>query len=163
MTRWRSSCATISRNCLVCGEAGTGMTTKAGGLTPSHARRRGPIKTGWTETDKGQPRKPNVRARSVAKENKTHARPELYASTPPLEALRLVLLEIATGNREGKVVALVDVRRAYFYAPSRRRPQRITRQAMTTCLGCCGTACTAHATPRRTGRRSSRRRSASSN
>ena len=39
----------------------------------------------------------------------------------PLEALKVVLLEVATGKRGGKVVALVDVRRAYIYAPSRRR------------------------------------------
>ena len=31
-----------------------------------------------------------------------------------------MLSEIATGKREGKVVALVDVRRAFFYAPARR-------------------------------------------
>ena len=30
------------------------------------------IKTRWAETDKGQPGKPNVRARWVAKEFKTH-------------------------------------------------------------------------------------------
>ena len=82
---------------------------------------RTPIKTGWAETDKGQPGKPNVRARWVAKEYKTHARPELCASTPPLEALKVVLSEIATGKRGGKVVALVDVRMAYFYAPARRQ------------------------------------------
>ena len=56
---------------------------------------RAPTKTGWAETDKGQPGKPNIRARWVAKGYKTHARPELYASTPPLEALKVVLLEIA--------------------------------------------------------------------
>ena len=78
---------------------------------------KGPIKTGWTETDKRQPGKPNVRARWVAreKEYKTHVRPYLRASTPPLEALKVALSKIATDNREGKVVALVDVRRAYFY------------------------------------------------
>ena len=32
-----------------------------------------------------------------------------------------MLSEIATGEREGKVLALVDVRRAYFYAPARRK------------------------------------------
>ena len=32
-----------------------------------------------------------------------------------------MLSEVATGKRGGKVVALVDVRRAYFYAPPRRR------------------------------------------
>ena len=55
-----------------------------------------------------------MRARWVAKEYKTHARPELFASTPPLKALKVVLSEIATGGRGGKVVALVDVRRAYI-------------------------------------------------
>ena len=80
-----------------------------------------PTKTGWADTDKGQPGKPNVRARWVAKEYKTHARPELHAPTPPLEALKIVLSEIATGTRRGKVVALIDVRRAYFHAPARRR------------------------------------------
>ena len=82
---------------------------------------KAPIKTGWAESDKGQPGKPNVRARWVAKECETHARPELYASTPPLVALKVVLSEVATGKRGGKVVALVDVRSAHFYAPSRRR------------------------------------------
>ena len=62
-----------------------------------------------------------MRARWVAKEYKTHARPELHASTPPLEVLKIVLSEIATGERERKVVALVDVPRAYFYAPARRK------------------------------------------
>ena len=75
---------------------------------------KAPMKTGWAETDKGQPGKLNVRARWVAKEFKAHARPELYASTPPLEALKVVLSEIATGEREGKVLALVDVRRGVF-------------------------------------------------
>ena len=52
---------------------------------------------------------------------KTHARLELHVPTPPLEALTVVLSEMGTGTRRGKVVALVDVRQAYFYAPSRRR------------------------------------------
>ena len=82
---------------------------------------RASSKTGWEENGKGQPGKPNVRARWVAKEYKTHASPEMYASTPPLEALKVVLSEIATGERGGKVVALVDVRKACFYASARRR------------------------------------------
>ena len=85
-----------------------------------HETGKAPIKTGWAETDKGQPGKPNVRARWVAKEYKTHARPELYASTPPSEALKVVLSEIATGEREGKALALVDVRRAYFLRSSKK-------------------------------------------
>ena len=80
-----------------------------------------PIKTGWAETDKGQPGKPNVRARWVAKEYKTHARPELHAPTPPLEALKVVLSEIATGTRKGKVVALVDVGKSVLLRSSTKK------------------------------------------
>ena len=40
-----------------------------------HETGKVPIKTEWAETDKGQPGKPNVHARWVAKEYKT--RPEL--------------------------------------------------------------------------------------
>ena len=81
---------------------------------------KAPVETGWAVTDKRHSGKPNARARRVAKEYKTHARPELYASTP-MEALEVVLSEVATGNRGGKDVALVDVRRGYFYVPVRRR------------------------------------------
>ena len=61
-----------------------------------------------------------MRARWVAKENE-HARPELYASPPPLETLKVVLPDFATATCGGKVVVLVDVRRAYFHATARRR------------------------------------------
>ena len=131
-----------SRSCSACGKVGIGMDNKGGRLDPElcakaiqeeveYIRRRkmytrvsrevclretgrAPIKTGWAETDKGQPGKPMCA-------HKTHARPELCASTPPLESLKVVLSEIATDTRGGKVVAVVDVRRAYFYAPARRK------------------------------------------
>ena len=117
---------------------------------------KAPIKTGWAETDKGQPGQPNVRARWVAKEYKMHARPKLHAPTPPLEALKVVLSEIATGKRGGKVVVLVDVRRAYFLRSSTSLNCRLrtTSQEMNACAGCCDTAGTARATPHKTGRRS---------
>ena len=91
------------------------------GHKPTRDKEGTPIKTGLAETDKGQRGKPNVRARWVAEEYKTYAGPELHASTPPLEALKVVLSEVATGKRDGKVLALVGVRKAYFYAPARRR------------------------------------------
>ena len=146
-TRWSKSCIKTSRSSSACGMVWHWDDNKGGSLDPElcakarqeeveYIRRhkmytrvsreeclretgRSPIKTGWAETDKGQPGKPNVRARWVAKESKTHARPELYASTPPLEALKVVLSEIATGKSGEKVVALVDVPRAYCYAPAR--------------------------------------------
>ena len=147
--KWRNSCITMSRNCSACGEGwhcddkkggwvDTGLCAKARreeveyirchkmhtrvpGEVCLRATEKALIRTGWAETDKGQPGKPNVRARWVAKEYTTYASPELYASTPPLEALKVVLSEIATGERGGKFLALVNVRREYFYAPARRR------------------------------------------
>ena len=62
-----------------------------------------PIKTGCADTDKWQPAKPNVRARWVAKENKTLARPELYASTPPLEALKKCRRRLPRVNMEERL------------------------------------------------------------
>ena len=146
-----NSCIKMSRSCSACGKDGTKTTSSTRSCVPRQDVKRwstsadtkmhtrvprevclretgkAPLKTGWAETDKGQPGKPNVRARLVAKEYKTHARPELCASTPLLEALNIVLSGIATGEREGKVLALVDVRSAYFHAPSRpRTPSRVT-------------------------------------
>ena len=123
--KWGNSCITVSRNCSACGKDGwddkkggwldAELCAKERGEEVEYIRRhkmytrvtrevcpretgRAPIKTGWAETDKGQPGEPRVRARWVAKEYKTHARPELYASTPPSEVLKVVLSEIATGG-----------------------------------------------------------------
>ena len=74
-----------------------------------------------------------MRARWVAKECTTRAKPELYASTSPLEALRAVLFEVATGERGGKVVALVDVRRVFVELP----PE--DHEAGDNHMGCCNT------------------------
>ena len=60
---------------------------------------KAPIETGWRPTRDSQG-SPTCARGGVAKENKTHARPESYASTPPpLEALQVVLSEVATGKR----------------------------------------------------------------
>lgn len=80
-----------------------------------------PIKTGWAETDKGTENQPNVRCRWVAKDFKREPRPELYAATPPLEGVKMILSGAATGPRQGRGVAIIDVRRAYYYALARRR------------------------------------------
>ena len=83
-----------------------------------------------------------MRARLVAKEYKTHARPELYASTPPLEAQKIVLSEISTGKRGGKVVALIDERTSTLQHEEgclSNCSLKITSQATNTCAACCNT------------------------
>ena len=52
------------------------MYTRVSRETCLHETGREPIKTGWTETDKGQPGKPNLRAKWVAKEHTPRANVE---------------------------------------------------------------------------------------
>ena len=126
---------------------------------------KAPIKTGWADTDKGTAREAQRAREMVAKEYRTHARPELYTSTRSLEALKIVLSEIATGEREerywhwstcgGRTSELQHEER-YL---SNCRPRTIS-PVTNTCVDCCDTACTARVTPHKIGKRSWRRRSA---
>ena len=55
----------------------------------------------------------------MAKEINTYKRTDLFAATPPLEALKLILSMAATQNR-GEVVMVNDVSRAFFHAKVKR-------------------------------------------
>ena len=44
----------------------------------------------------------------------------LFAATPPLEALRILLGDAATTGQGDKVVSIMDVSRAFFEAPVQR-------------------------------------------
>ena len=80
-----------------------------------------PIKTGWVDTNKGTEKMPNHRSRWVAKEYKgKKSLSDLFAAAPPLEALRLLLSYGASSGRHDTNIMVVDIRRAYFYAPARR-------------------------------------------
>ena len=80
-----------------------------------------PVKTGWADTNKGTAQDPNIRSRWVAKEFRTSVDPDLFAPTSPLEGIKLVISSAASTGRSDTVILIVDVRRAYFYAPARRR------------------------------------------
>ena len=56
----------------------------------------------------------------MAKDFKTGNMPELFAGTPPLEALRIICSEAATEGTCEKVIMINDVRRAFFYAKALR-------------------------------------------
>ena len=60
-----------------------------------------------------------MRSRVVAKEFSTYSDVSLYAATPPLEALRLILHLAATVRSGGESYKIMtnDVSRAFFYAP----------------------------------------------
>jgi hypothetical protein len=81
---------------------------------------KAPIRTGWVDTNKGTADVPVFRSRWVAKEFNTGPRPDLFAATTPLEGFKLVLSQAASSSDPHVVVAVIDVRHAYFYAPARR-------------------------------------------
>ena len=82
---------------------------------------KAPIRTGSADANKGAGDMPNVRSRWVAKEFRTHASPKLFAPTSPLEGVKLVISKAASTGSSDTVLLIVDVRRAYFYAPAKRR------------------------------------------
>ena len=87
-----------------------------------------PLETGWLDTNKGDQESPNYRSRFVAKEYKGKqrgARAEMFAATPPAEALRILCSVLATigvqGTRGDLEMMILDVRRAHFYAKALRK------------------------------------------
>ena len=80
------------------------------------------LTTRWLDTNKGDSDAPNYRSRLIEGEIKKDNRIDLFSATPPLETLKL-LLSMCSKNQEGKNpwrVAIVDIKRAYFYALVRR-------------------------------------------
>jgi hypothetical protein len=80
------------------------------------------IGTKWIDVNKGDSENPRLRSRMVGKEFRTGPDDALYASTPPLEALRVVLSRAATVTDSGgeREIMVNDVSRAYFYAKMTR-------------------------------------------
>ena len=76
------------------------------------------IRTRWIDVNKGDEKNPDMRSRLVGKEFADSVDPSLYASTPPVEAMRLIISQAATGEGTGgqKILMTNDVRRAYFHA-----------------------------------------------
>ena len=82
------------------------------------------ITTRWLDTNKGDELNPNYRARLVAREIKRDKRDDLFAATPPLESLRMVISICASHQfgtpEQNYLIMTTDVKRAYFYAPATR-------------------------------------------
>ena len=85
------------------------------------------LKTKWIDTDKRDLEHSNYRSRFVAMEFNTHRMDGLFASTPPLEVLKLFVSDAATvdsmarnSSNEEKAVMVNDVARAFFEAPNSR-------------------------------------------
>ena len=73
----------------------------------------------WIDINKGDAIDPNYLSRLVAREINTHKRDDLFAGTPPLEALKSIIALTASGNK-GEVLMVNEVSRAFFHAKARR-------------------------------------------
>ena len=80
---------------------------------------KAPIIVRWFDINKGDEDKHNYRSRLVAREINTHKREDLFAATPPLEALKLIL-SIAASSNKGEIGMINDVSRAFFHAKATR-------------------------------------------
>ena len=79
-----------------------------------------PVDTKWVDTDKALEGEPmRLRSRIVAREFKSGDRPDLYAGTPPLEALKAIISIAASHSPEFSLMH-VDVSCAYFHAKAQR-------------------------------------------
>ncbi len=83
------------------------------------------ITTRWLDVNKGDEAQPDYRARLVGREIATDKRADLFAATPPLESLRMILSICAmhqsdSDGDENFVVMSNDIKRAYFHAPATR-------------------------------------------
>ena len=83
------------------------------------------ITTKWLDINKGDEQSKNYRSRLVGREIAKTKRDDLFAATPPLESLRMIL-SICAGQQmshspeERFIVISNDVKRAYFYAEASR-------------------------------------------
>ena len=83
------------------------------------------ITTKWIDQNKGDHENPNYRARLVGREIATEKRDDLFAATPPLESMRMIISICASRQRASDrskrfVIMTNDVKRAYFEAPASR-------------------------------------------
>ena len=76
------------------------------------------IGTKWIDVNKGDSDNPRLRSRMVGKEFRTGPDDALYASTSPLEALRVIVSRAATIDSQGRMreIMVNDVSCAYSYA-----------------------------------------------
>jgi hypothetical protein len=80
------------------------------------------VKVKWVRTNKGAKTAPEVRCRLVAMEfGFNEPREDLFAGTPPLFAMKLLLSLIASqGKPRSKIVMLLDVKCAFLYGKTKK-------------------------------------------
>ena len=82
-----------------------------------------PVGTKWLDTNKGDKKAPNYRSRWVAQQYRRAWVESIFSATPNLETVRLLLADAASrcrvvGSAKDIAVMIIDIKRAYFYAPA---------------------------------------------
>ena len=97
-------------------------------ITRKEAKQRGMklVRSRRVDINKGDDEKRNYRSREVAQEFNDGSQmvEDLFAGTPPLEAVRMLLSEAATvedGDAGTRVIVLADVKNAFYEALAKRR------------------------------------------
>ena len=82
---------------------------------------RAPITARWIDIDKGDEQKHVYRSRFVAREIKSKYggadREDLFAATPPWEAIKLLISNLVTDYKEDHKLMMIDISKAYLFAP----------------------------------------------
>ena len=80
------------------------------------------ITTKWIDVNKGDEARPNYRSRFVGRELNLSKRLDLFAATPPLEALEAICSICVSNQQMGRSyrILAVDVKRAYVYGKAQR-------------------------------------------
>ena len=79
-----------------------------------------PVDTKWIDTNNAvEGESMQIRSRVVAREFKSGDKPDLYAGTPTLEALK-ALISIAANQKQTFSIMHIDVSRAYFHVEAQR-------------------------------------------
>ena len=74
----------------------------------------------WIDINKGDSEPSKYRSRLVAREINTSNRNNLFAATPPLEALKITF-SITTSGNNGEMSMVNDISLAFLHAPAKRR------------------------------------------
>ena len=89
---------------------------------------RAPIGTRWIDQNKGDDVRPDYRSRLVVQETRTSGTiaagdiAATFAATPPLEALRLLVSQVMTGDPGSEIVLrFLDISRAHPHCPIHRK------------------------------------------
>ena len=78
------------------------------------------IDTRWIDINKGDTCNKKYRSRIVAREIKRDSRQDLFAATPPLMSMRMLLSECASNQDKDHCLLFLDISRAYFNAKATR-------------------------------------------